>query len=91
MPREQKITLGEMRASGLRRLLVFCADYRCAHSVTIDADRWTDDVRLSDLEPRFVCQACGHRGGDVRPNFADAPPPGRAEHEKARGALAPRA
>ncbi|WP_441280014.1 hypothetical protein [Bradyrhizobium sp. 63_E2_N1_3] len=33
------------------------------------ADRSPDDVRLSDLEPRFVCQACGHRGADVRPDF----------------------
>src|SRR6266404_3839002 len=23
----------------------------------------------SDLEPRFVCQACGQRGADVRPDF----------------------
>jgi hypothetical protein len=34
-----------------------------------DADRWPDNVRLSDLEPLFVCEACGHRGGDVRPLF----------------------
>ena len=54
---EQKITLGEMRASGPRRLLVYCGDYKCAHSVTISADRWPDDVRLSDLEPKFTCQA----------------------------------
>jgi hypothetical protein len=26
-----------------------------------------DHVRLSDLEPLFVCQACGHRGADIRP------------------------
>jgi hypothetical protein len=26
-------------------------------------------VRLSDLEPKFTCQVCGHRGADVRPNF----------------------
>jgi hypothetical protein len=26
-------------------------------------------MRLSDLEPRFVCAACGKRGADVRPNF----------------------
>jgi hypothetical protein len=36
----------------------------------IDADRWPDHVRLSDLEPKFTCQACGHRGADVRPLFA---------------------
>ena len=33
------------------------------------ADRWDDDVRLSDLEPRFTCTACGKRGADVRPDF----------------------
>jgi hypothetical protein len=51
-----------MPSTGLRRLLIYCGDYKCAHHVEIDADRWQDDVRLSDLEPLFVCQACGHRG-----------------------------
>jgi len=37
----------------------------------ISADGWPDDLRLSDLEPRFTCKACGHRGGDVRPCFDD--------------------
>jgi hypothetical protein len=70
--REQKITLGEMRSSGPRRLLIYCGDYKCAHSVVIETDRWPDDVRLSDLEPKFTCQACGHRGADVRPMFEPA-------------------
>jgi len=34
----------------------------------IDA-RWSDHVRLSDLEPKFACQACGHHGADIRPLF----------------------
>jgi hypothetical protein len=72
MQRPQKITLGEMRQSGLRRVLVYCSDYRCSHSVAVSADRWPDHVRLSDLEPRFTCEACGHRGGDVRPMFEPA-------------------
>jgi hypothetical protein len=75
---QQKITLGEMRQCGLHRLLVYCADYKCAHSVTLSADRWPDRVRLSDLEPKFICQACGHRGADVRPLFDDAKSPSRA-------------
>jgi hypothetical protein len=29
-------------------------------------------VRLSGLEPLFVCQACGKRGADVRPDFGRA-------------------
>jgi hypothetical protein len=47
--------------------MVYCADYRCAYSVMIDAEHWSDDIRLSDLEPKFTCQACGHHGDDVRP------------------------
>jgi hypothetical protein len=34
------------------------------------ADQWPGDMRLSDLEPRFICAACGKRGADVRPNFS---------------------
>jgi hypothetical protein len=33
------------------------ADYRCNHSIAIGGDGWPDDVRLSDIEPRFICQA----------------------------------
>jgi hypothetical protein len=37
-----------MRFSGVRGLL--------------NGDRWSDDVRLPDLEPLFTCRECGHRG-----------------------------
>jgi hypothetical protein len=67
--RPQKITFAEMRSSGVRGLLVYCADYRCSHHIAISGDRWSDDLRLSDLEPKFVCSACGKRGADVRPYF----------------------
>jgi hypothetical protein len=54
--RPQKITFDEMRDMGVRGLLVYCADYRCSHSLAISADAWGDEVRLSDLEPRFRFQ-----------------------------------
>jgi hypothetical protein len=67
----QKITLGEMRASGVRGLLVDCS--KCKHWERLRAEecaRWPDDVRLSNVEPRFVCRLCGQReGADVRPDF----------------------
>jgi hypothetical protein len=71
-PRQTKITFGEMRASGVRGVLVYCSDYKCGHGIAISVDRWPDDVRLSDIEPRFTCQACGHRGADIRPCFDQA-------------------
>jgi hypothetical protein len=71
----QKITLAEMRAAGVRGLLIYCSDYKCSHSIAISADQWPDDMRLSDLEPRFVCKACGKIGADVRPDFHWKKPP----------------
>ena len=70
--RPTKITFAELRESGVHGILVYCADYRCSHSVAISADRWPDQVRLSDIEPQFVCQVCGKRGADVRPHFQPA-------------------
>jgi hypothetical protein len=67
--RPQKITFGEMRESGVRGVLIYCSDYKCSHSIAISADQWPDDLRLSDIEERFVCRACGRRGTDVRPDF----------------------
>jgi len=77
MSRPRKITLGEMRASGMRGLLIYCSDFRCSHLVAISANGWPDDVRLSDIEPRFTCRACGRRGAEVRLDFDwDKPPRG---------------
>jgi hypothetical protein len=67
--RPTKITLAKTRASGVRGLLINCSDYRCSHWTAISADQWPDDLRLSDLEPRFTCQACGRKGADVRPDW----------------------
>ena len=49
MTRQQKITFGEMRASGASRIIVHCGDYKCGHSVTMYPALWPDNVRLSDL------------------------------------------
>jgi hypothetical protein len=70
--REQKITFGEMRACGASRVLIYCADHKCSHSIEQTADLWPDDLRLSEIECRFVCRACGKRGADVRPSFPSA-------------------
>jgi hypothetical protein len=67
--RPTKITFAEMREMGVRGLLIYCAEYRCSSSIAVNADQWPDDVRLSDIEARFICNACGHRGADVRPDL----------------------
>jgi hypothetical protein len=65
----QKVTFGAMREMGMRGVLIYCVDCCCGHSVALSANRWPDDVRLSDIEPRFTCTARGRRGADVRPDF----------------------
>lgn len=73
--RQQKITLGEMRECGTRGLLAYCADYKCSNLLRLAPERvdgWADDVRISDIEPRFVCSKCGLRGADLRPDFLPA-------------------
>jgi len=52
-----------MRSPGPTRLLVYCGDYKCAHSIIISAERWPDDVRLSNLEPYSPVGLAASRGG----------------------------
>jgi hypothetical protein len=57
-----------MRDMGVRGVLIYCSDYNCS-LITVSGDRWADDMRLSDIEDKFICSACGKRGADVRPDF----------------------
>jgi hypothetical protein len=68
----QKITFGEMRESGVSDVLIYCRDVGCSHSKTMSADLWPDNVRLSDVEPDFICTACGKRRAEIRPKFSHA-------------------
>jgi len=36
--RPQKITFADMRAQGVRGLVVYCADYRCSHSIAVSGE-----------------------------------------------------
>jgi hypothetical protein len=47
----QKITFAEMRESGARGLLVYCADYRCCQSVQLSG--------ISPLRPRLTISFAG--------------------------------
>ena len=69
---QPEITFGELHASGVRDVLIYCRDHRCSHHIEVSVDRWGDDVRLSDIEPDFTCTACGKRGAEVRPKFSNA-------------------
>jgi hypothetical protein len=55
--------------SEARAGLIYCADYQCSHWIRVSADPWPDQTRLSDLEDKFTCTACGQHGAEVRPDF----------------------
>ena len=71
------LDLANMREMGVRSLLVSCRSCHVARVVNMD----THDGALTvpSFGPRMVCQACGAKGADVRPNWSEQkvniPPP----------------
>ena len=54
------MTLGNMRANGVRRLDVSC--WQCHHSAVLDVDQYDDDMLVPSFGPRMVCTYCGTIG-----------------------------
>jgi hypothetical protein len=54
----QKITFGEMRASGVRDVLVYCRDHHCSHYIALSADFWPDHLQY-DLIADFAATHAG--------------------------------
>jgi len=78
------MTLGNMRAQGVRALSVRCV--LCHHEALLSADAWSDAVPVPSFSPHMVCTSCGIVGADARPNWKEQPP-----HESLTGMHAPRA
>jgi hypothetical protein len=57
-----KITWGDMREMGVDEVLIYCRHHRCSHYTEANADCWADEVRLSDIEPKFTCTKRGQCG-----------------------------
>jgi hypothetical protein len=65
------MTLGNMRANGVRSLDVCC--WQCHHQAVLSADPWPDDMPVPSFGPRMVCTRCGIVGADARPNWREQP------------------
>ena len=63
------MTLGNMRANGVRTLAVWCGGRCCNHHRVIDVDGYSDDVPVPSFGPRMVCTICGAIGADAGPNW----------------------
>jgi hypothetical protein len=53
MTRPQKTTLGEMRASGIHGLLIYCADYKWSHSIADQRDFLSQSKSCLTSAPRL--------------------------------------
>jgi hypothetical protein len=67
------ITFGQMRDQGVHKVVVYCRNHHCNHHTVVNADRWPDHDRLSDVGPKLTCSACGKRGADISPRFKNGP------------------
>ena len=65
------MTLGNMRANGMRSLIVCCSNVTCRHEAIVNIDSQNDGAFVPALGRLMRCQQCGQRGADVRPNWAE--------------------
>jgi hypothetical protein len=54
----QPMTLGNMRANGVRSLLVYC--FACHHEAVLRVEDYPDDVQVPTFGPRMVCSRVRH-------------------------------
>jgi hypothetical protein len=65
------LTLGNMRAHGIRSIDAFCQSIGCGHEATIVIDGLPDSLPVPDVSLRLRCSRCGHRAIQTRPNWAE--------------------
>ena len=46
-----------------------CGESFLRHRLIVSCRFGMEAARISDIEPLFVCQGCGERGADIRPDF----------------------
>jgi hypothetical protein len=68
----EPMTLGNMRANGVRSLDVSCWLFH--HPAILSAEQWPDSVPVPTFGPRMVCMRCWIIGADARPNWKEQPP-----------------
>jgi hypothetical protein len=65
----EPMTLGNMRANGVRSLAIYCR--QCHHETIINVDHWPAETEVPSFGPKMVCTKCRTIGADVRPNWRE--------------------
>ena len=74
-PAGEAMTLGNMRALGVQRLIASCLNDACRHVALIEVWSYPAETEIPYFKSRVVCAKCGSRGNkiDVRPNWKEQP------------------
>jgi hypothetical protein len=67
----EPMDLANMRANGVRSLLIWCRN--CHHEKIMNVDHLPGNVTVPSLGQRMSCVKCGTVGADVRPNWLEQP------------------
>jgi hypothetical protein len=71
----EPMTLGNMRANGVRSLAIRCGALWCNHEAILDAGKYPDEAAVPSFGPKMVCMTCGAIGAaEVRPNWHERAP-----------------
>jgi hypothetical protein len=68
------MTLGNMRALGVQRLIASCLTDARRHTALIDVSSYPADTEVPSFGRRAVCSKCGGKRVDVRPNWKEQQP-----------------
>ncbi len=60
----QTMTLGNLRANGVKMLAIYCSARGCDHSAVLDVSHYSDWDPVPSFGPRMVCSVCGAIGAD---------------------------
>ena len=66
------MTLGNMRANGVRSLAAWCVGRDCHHDGVVDVEHLSRRGAGAWFGPRMRCTMCGAIGADARPNWSEA-------------------
>jgi hypothetical protein len=64
------MTLGNMRAQGIRDVVAHCEAASCFHSATVNVGALPDDLPVPDVALRLVCSKCGRRQIKTIPDWS---------------------
>ena len=63
------LDLDNMREFGIRSLRVTCG--KCLVEQSVNVDEYPGETRVRWFAARMICQNCGTKGADVRPDWSE--------------------